>query len=86
MGMMMSQFKRGTDTSGLGFALGGKGKVIYGKVGQGSGLSASEKNPPKLTKITPPKPTESIVKDGVVRETPKAPPPKQVWLPKPNHL
>jgi hypothetical protein len=59
LGMMVSQFKRGTDTTGLGFAIGGKGEVIYGKVGQGSGLSESEKNPipPKLTKITPPKPT-----------------------------
>src|SRR5579859_5947014 len=88
LGMMVSQFKRGTDTTGLGFAIGGKGEVIYGKVGQGSGLSDSEKNPipPKLTKITPPKPTQPLVKDGVVQETPKAPPSKQVWIPKPNHL
>ena len=41
---------------------------------------------PKLTKITPPKPTEPIEKDGVLQETPQAPPPKQVWIPKPNHL
>jgi hypothetical protein len=88
LGMMVSQFKRGTDTTGLGFAIGGKGEVIYGKVGQGSGLSESEKNPipPKLTKITPPKPTQPLVKDGVFQETPQAPPPKQVWIPKPNHL
>src|SRR5579859_81565 len=88
LGMMVSQFKRGTDTTGLGFAIGGKGEVIYGKVGHGSGLSENEKNPipPKLTKITPPKPTQPLVKDGVVQETPKAPPSKQVWVPKPNHL
>jgi len=88
LGMMISQFKRGTDTTGLGFAIGGKGEVTYGQVGQGSDFSTSEKNPipPKLTKITPPKSTEPIVKDGVLQETPQALPPKQVGIPKPNHL
>jgi hypothetical protein len=78
LGMMMSQFKRGTDTSGLGFAIGGKGEVNYGKVGQASGLSLSDKNPtrPKLTKLNPPKPSEPIVKDGMLQETPQAPPPQ----------
>src|SRR5579859_6772931 len=86
--MMISQYKRGTDTTGLGFAIGGKGQVTYGKIGQGSGLRSSDKNPipPKITEITPPKPTEPIVKEGVLQETPQAPPPKQVWIPKSNHL
>lgn len=91
LGMMLSQYKRGTDTTGLGFATGGKGDNVFGKVGEHSGLSPSEKstNAPKLIKITPPKPSEPtkpIVKDGVFEEPSKAPPQKQVWILKPNHL
>ena len=69
--MMMSQFRRGTGASGVGFALGGKGESVYGKVGEFSEKSSTT---PKLIKITPPKPTEPIVKDGVFEEPPKAPP------------
>ena len=74
--MMMSLFKRGTNASGVGFALGGKGENIYGKVAEYSGLNPSEKpsTTPKLIKITPPKPIEPTVKDGVFEEPPKAPP------------
>jgi hypothetical protein len=74
--MMMSQFRRGTRTSGVGFALGGKGENVYGKVGEFSGLSPSEKpsTTPKFIKINPPKPTESTMKDGVFEEPPRAPP------------
>jgi len=76
LGMMMSQFRRGTGTSGVGFALGGKGEHVYGKVGEFSGLSPGEKpsTNPKLIKINPPKPTEPTVKDGVLEEPPRAPP------------
>jgi hypothetical protein len=76
--MMMSQFRRGTGTSGVGFALGGKGEHIYGKVDEFSGLSPSEKlsTTPKLIKIDPPKPTEPTVKDGVFKEPQRAPPQK----------
>jgi hypothetical protein len=86
--MMMSQFRRGTGASGVGFSLGGKGENVYSKVGEFSGVNPSEKlfTTPKLIKITAPKPTEPIVKDGVFEESPKAPPQKQVWVPKPNHL
>jgi hypothetical protein len=86
--MMMSQFKRRTGTSRIGFAEGAKGEISYGKVGEHSGLKPIEKpsTTPKLTKINPPKPTKPIVKDGVFEEPPKAPPQKQVWVPKPNHL
>jgi hypothetical protein len=78
LGMMMSQFRRGTRTSGVGFALGGKGEHVYGKVGEFSGLSPSEKplTTPKLIKITPPKPIEPTIKDGVFEEPPRAPPQK----------
>jgi hypothetical protein len=74
--MMISQFRRRTRTSGVGFALGGKGEHIYGKVGEFSGLSPSEKPPttPKLIKITPPKPIEPTIKDGVFEEPLRAPP------------
>jgi hypothetical protein len=86
--MMMSQFRRETSASGVDFALGGKGENVYGKVSEFSGLNLSEKpfTTPKLIKITPPKPTEPVVKDGVFEEPPKAPPRKQVWVSKPNHL
>jgi hypothetical protein len=65
-----------------------EGENVYGKVGKFSGLSPSEKpsTTPKLIKINPPKPTEPIVKDGVFEEPPRAPPQKQVWVPKPNYL
>ena len=88
LGMMMSQFRRGTCTSGVGFAIGGKGENLYGKVGEFSGLSPSEKpsTTPKLIKFTPPEPSKPTVKDGVFEEPPKSPPQKQVWIPKPNHL
>ena len=76
LGMMMSQFRRATGASGVGFALGGKGENIYGKVGGCSGLNPNEKpsTTPKLTKITPPKPNEPVVKDGVFEEPPKLQP------------
>jgi hypothetical protein len=69
--MMMSQFRQETGTSGVGFALGGKGEHVYGKVGEFSGLSPSEKSSttPKLIKINPPKPTEPTVKDEVFCNT-----------------
>jgi hypothetical protein len=76
LGMMMSQFRRGTRTSGVGFAFGGKGEHVYGKVGEFSGLNPSEKpsTAPKLIKINPPQPTEPTMKDGVFEEPPRAPP------------
>jgi hypothetical protein len=76
--MMMSQFRRVTGASGVGFALGGKGESVYVKVGEFSGLTSSEKpsTTPKLIKVTPPKSTEPVVKDGVFEEPPKAPPQK----------
>jgi hypothetical protein len=74
--MMMSQFMRGTGTLGVGFALGGKGEHVYGKVGEFSGLSRSEKPSTtlKLIKINSPKPTEPTMKDGVFEEPTRAPP------------
>ena len=84
----MSQFRQGTGASGVGFVVGGKGENLYGKVGEYSGLKPSEKptTTPKLIKITPHEPNLPTTKDGVFEEPPKAPPQKQVWVPKPNHL
>ena len=86
--MMMSQFRRRTGTSGVGFAIGGKGENHYGQVGEISGLNPSEKpsTTPKLIKFTPLEPSKLTVKDGVFEEPLKASPQKQVWIPKPNHL
>ena len=65
-----------------------KDVVLYGKVREYSGLKPSEKptTTPKLIKITPPEPTLPTTKDEVFEEPPKAPPQKQVWVPKPNYL
>jgi len=88
LGMMVNQLRRGIGGPGIGFASNEKGANLFGKIGECSSLKPSEKitSTPKLTKITPPKPSEPIVKDGVVEEPTKAPPQKQVWIPKPNHL
>jgi hypothetical protein len=87
LGMMVSQFKRGTGGPGLGFAAKDGSVTCFGKVGEGSGLTPSEKPSPtpKLIKTTPAKPI-TPVRDGVIDEPVRAPPQKQVWLPKPNHL
>jgi hypothetical protein len=76
LGMMMSQFRQRTGASDVSFALGGNGESVYGKVSEFSGLNLSEKpsTTPRLIKITLPKPTEPVVKDGVFEEPPKAPP------------
>ena len=86
--MMVNQLRRGTGGLGVGFASGGKGENLYGKATEYSGLKPSEKpiTTPKLIKITLPEPTLPITKDGVFEERSKAPPQKQVWVPKPNHL
>ena len=77
--MMVNQLRRRTGGLGVGFASGGKGENLYGKViGEYSGLKPSEKptTTPKLIKITLPEPTLPITKDGVFEEPPKAPPQK----------
>ena len=67
--MMVNQLRRGTSGPGVGFALGGKGENLYGKVGECSGLKPSEKpsTTPKLMKITPPKPTLPTIKDECLK-------------------
>jgi hypothetical protein len=87
LGMMVRQFKRGTGGPGLGFATEDGSVTRFGKVGECSGLTPSEKpsSTPKLIKTTFAKPV-TLVRDGVIDEPMRNPPQKQVWLPKPNHL
>ena len=86
LGMLLSQFKRG-DGYGVGFDY-NRVSFDYGKIGECSGLSPSEKpapssqNPPKLSETH----TPNQVINGVFQETSKEPPKKQVWTEKPNHL
>jgi hypothetical protein len=87
LGMMVSQFKRGTCGPRLGFATKDGSVACFGKVGECSGLTPSEKpsSTPKLIKTTSTK-LVIPVRDGVIDEPMRDPPQKQVWLPKPNHL
>ena len=72
----MNQLRRSVDSSEIGFASNEKGANLFGKIGECSGLKPSEKpiSTSILTKTILPKPLEPIVKDGVVEESPKAPP------------
>jgi hypothetical protein len=85
--MMVSQFKRGTGGPGLGFAAKDGSVARFGKVGECSGLTPSEKPSPtpKIIKTTPTKPIIPM-RDGVIDEPVRASPQKQVWHPKPNRL
>jgi hypothetical protein len=84
---VVSQFKRGTGGPGIGFASRFGSDAHLGKVGEWSGLKPSKKPSatPKRIKITPPKPI-TPVRDGMIERPVRAPPQKQVWVPKPNHL
>jgi hypothetical protein len=55
--MMVNQFKRRTGGPGLGFAVKDGSDASFGKVGECSGFTPSEKHLAslKLIKITPPK-------------------------------
>jgi hypothetical protein len=85
--MMVIQFKRGTSGPGLGFAAKVGSVARFWKVGESCGLTPLEKpsHTPKLIKTAPAKPITPM-RDGVIDEPVRAPPQKQVWLPKPNHL
>ena len=49
---------------------------MYGKIGKAAGNTASTSTQPSLIDTV----------DGVLKEPSKAPPQKQVWVPKPNEL
>jgi hypothetical protein len=71
--MVVSQFNRGSDGPGLGFAAKDWSVAYFGKVGECSGLKPSEKPfaTPKLIKITPSKPINPV-RDGVIKELVRA--------------
>jgi hypothetical protein len=77
LGMMASQFKRGTGGPGLGFAAKDGSVTRFRKLGECSGLTPSKKPSPtpKLIKITPAK-SITPMKDGVIDEPVRAPPQK----------
>jgi hypothetical protein len=77
--MVVNQFKRGTGGPGLGFASRAESHAKFGKVGECSGLSQSEKHPStsKLVKITPTK-FATPMRDGVIKEPMRVLPQKQV--------
>jgi hypothetical protein len=85
--MMVSQFKRGTGRPRLGFATKDESVACFGKVGEWTGLKQLDKPlaNPKVIKITTPKST-TPVRDDVFEEPVRAPPQKEVCVPKPNHL
>jgi hypothetical protein len=86
--MMVNWLKRGTSRSWLGFATKDGSVACFGKVGEYIGLKPLEKPlaTHKLVKLTPPKSATPAVRDGLLVEPVRAPPQKQVWCPKPNHL
>jgi hypothetical protein len=76
-------------TAGLGLGFGAKygSAACFGKVDEWCGLEPSKKasTTPEIIKIIPPKPI-TPVRDGLIEELVRAPPQKQLWVPKPNHL
>ena len=81
MGMMIKQFKRG-DGFGVGYTYTKSDfDKLYGKIGKAAGVPSALNS---TSTSTQPSPVDPV--DGVLKETPKAPPQKQVWVPKPNEL
>ena len=81
LGMMMKQFKHG-DGFGVDYTYTKSDfDKLYGKIGNAVGVpsalnTASTSTQPSLVDLV----------DDVLKEPPKAPPQKQVWVPKPNEL
>ena len=76
MGMMIKQFKRG-DGFGVGYTYTKSDfDRLYGKIGNAAENTASTSTQPSLADPV----------GGVLKEPQKAPPQKQVWVPKPNEL
>ena len=79
--MMIKQFKRG-DGFGVGYTYTKSDfDKLYGKIGKAAGVPSALNT---ASTSTQPSPVDPV--DGVLKETPKAPPQKQVWVPKPNEL
>ena len=81
MGMMIKQFKRG-DGFGVGCTYTKSDfDKLYGKIGKAAGAPSALN-----TASTSTQPSLVDPVDGVLKEPSKAPPQKQVWVPKPNEL
>ena len=79
--MMIKQFKRG-DGFGVGYTYTKSDfDKLYGKIGKAAGAPSTLN-----TACTSTQPSLVDPADGVLKEPPKAPPQKQVWVPKPNEL
>ena len=78
---MIKQFKRG-DGFGVGYTYTKSDfDMLYGKIGKAAGVSSALN-----TTSTSTQPLLVDPVDGVLKEPSKAPPQKQVWVPKPNDL
>jgi len=81
LGMMIKHFKRG-DGFGVGYAYTQSDfDMLYGKIGKAAGVASALNVASSSTQPSLVDPVE-----GVLKEPPKAPPQKQVWVPKPNEL
>src|SRR6185503_14334078 len=79
--MMIKQFKRG-DGFGVGYTYTKSDfDMLYGKIGKATGVPSALN-----TASTSTQPSLVDPVDGVLKEPQKAPPQKQVWVPKPNEL
>ena len=78
---MIKQFKRG-DGFGVGYTYTKSDfDKLYGKIGKAAGVSSALNTTSTSTQLSLVDPV-----DGVLKEPQKAPPQKQVWVPKPNEL
>ena len=78
---MIKQFKRG-DGFGVGYTYTKSDfDKLYGKIGKAAGAPSALN-----TASTSTQPSLVDPVDGVLKEPSKAPPEKQVWVPKPNEL
>ena len=78
---MIKQFKRG-DGFGVGYTYTKSDFYrLYGKIGKAAGTPSALN-----TASTSTQPSLDDPADGVLKEPPKSPPHKQVWVPKPNAL
>ena len=81
LGMMIKQFKRG-DGFGVGYTYTKSDfDKLYGKIGKAAGVPSALNT---VSTSTLPSLVDPV--DGVLKEPSKAPPQKQVWVPKPNEL
>ena len=81
LGMMIKQFKRG-DGFGVGYTYTKSDfDKLYGKIGKAAGAPSALN-----TASTSTQPSLVDPVDGVLKKPSKAPPQKQVWVPKPNEL